>query len=128
MCNNTLPNFKLEGNLEFINCCTCRERSERGRSMMAHSMPSMSMMKNPSKCFSRIVSKIENTRYVLHQNISLLMPILNCKELHINVVRASGWLALVDHCDCSFVIFIEYCQLLLQSQGPLRQIEDISSS
>ncbi len=80
---------------------------------MTHSMQSMPMMKNPSKCFSRIVSKIENARYVPHQDISLLAPILNCKELHINVTRASGWLALVDHCDCSLVIFVEYCWLLL---------------
>ncbi len=113
MCNNTLPNFKLEDNLKFTNCYTYREESERGRSMMTHSKSSMPMMKNPSKCFSQIVSKVENTRYVLHQDISLLMPILNNKELHIDVARVSGQLALVDHCNCGFVIFVEYCQLFL---------------
>ncbi len=102
-----------------------REESDRWMLMMNHSMPSMSMVKDPSKCFSQIISKIENARCVFHQNISLLSPYLNYKELHINMIRASGWLEI--GWSLQLQLLVEYCQLLLCKARVLQDRSKISS-
>ena len=67
MCNNTLPEFKLEDNLKLNNVAhTTNRDSERMWSMVPHGMSSMSMMKNPAKCLGRVVSHIKTARDMLH--------------------------------------------------------------
>ena len=82
--------------------------------MVPHGMPSMSVMQDPPKSFCRIVGHVENARDMLHEDVSLFTPILDCKELHINVVRMCSGLALVYHCDSCLIVFVESSGLLLR--------------
>jgi len=81
--------------------------------MVPHSMLSMPMMKDPPKSFGRIVGHVEGARDMFHQNITLLTPFLDCKELHINVLRACSRFSLVYHCNGCFIMFVEDGGLLL---------------
>jgi len=84
MCNNTLPEFKLEDNLKLINVVHVKKRE---RLMITHDTLNILVMRNPFKCFCRIFSYVESAKDVLHWDICLLAPFLDCRELHINVMR-----------------------------------------
>ncbi len=107
-------------------CYTCDRESGMMQLMMSHGTSSMPMMQNPSKSFCRVVGHIENARDVFHENVSLLVPILDCKELHINVMRMCSGLMLVYHCNGCLVVFIESSGLSLCKAKVLQDRSQIS--
>ena len=48
---------------------------------MAHDATSMTRVQHPTKRFSDIISRIDDTCEMLHDNVALLFPILDCKKI-----------------------------------------------
>jgi len=72
--------------LKLINVARAIDRKlEVAWLMMPHGTSSMLMVKNPTKCFGGIISHVKGSRDMLHQNVALLTPFLDCKELNVNV-------------------------------------------
>jgi len=80
---------------------------------MSHIVLSLSVVKNPPKSFSGIIGHVKDTRDVFHYDVSLFVPFLDCKELHINVSRVCSRLMLVYHCNSCFIVFVVGSGLLL---------------
>jgi len=80
---------------------------------MSHCSAGMPMMQDPTKGFGRIVCHIQNTSDVLHENVTLPMPFLYCKELDIDVPGTCGGFALIDHSNCSLIVFVKNCRMFL---------------
>jgi len=74
---------------------------------MSHCLTRMSAMEHPTKCFHFIVGWIQYTRNMAHSDVSLTLPFLYSKVLYIDMTRTSGRLAVINHIDDSFIVFID---------------------
>jgi hypothetical protein len=64
-------------------------------------------MKNPAKSLALSINRIDGSRNRLKDDLLGLAPLLNGKELNIDMARAFRRLVLVDCCDGSFIIFTD---------------------
>ena len=74
---------------------------------MAHETTGMTIVKNPADGFSHSITGVENTRDVTEKDVTGRFPILNSEVADVNVARAFGRDAIIDHLDAGFIIFIE---------------------
>ena len=61
-------------------------------------------MEHPTKGFGKIITRVDNTRDVVHNKVTTVLPILNGKGLDINKTRAFSGDTGVDHVDGRLVI------------------------
>lgn len=75
--------------------------------MVTHRTTDVVREKSPPKSFCSLVAGIDNSRDVVHLNLSSRPPLLNCKELNVNVTGTRSRLPLIDHVNAGFVVDIE---------------------
>ena len=72
---------------------------------MAHQATSMAGVEDPSERLGEIIGGVDDPGDVTHFDIASFLPILNCKELYIDVPRAIGGHVGVDHIDSREIVF-----------------------
>lgn len=48
---------------------------------MSHEPATVSCMKNPTKRFSEVIGRVDDTRDMFHDDVTSIFPVLNGKEL-----------------------------------------------
>ena len=76
---------------------------------------SMAQVQGPSESFGRLISHIDNTGQMVHDNNAVASPFLNCKVLDVNMPRVRCGFSLVDHGDGRNVILVQWCRAILQN-------------
>jgi hypothetical protein len=81
-------------------------RSDWGSSktIVTHEAAGMAIVEDPADSFSHSIAGIEDTRDVKKKNVTGRFPILNCKAADVNVARAFGRDAGIDHFHTGFII------------------------
>ena len=80
---------------------------------MSHEAAAVSGVQCPSKWFSEIVGRIDDSRDVFHCDLLGFFPILNGKELCVDASRSFGWHFGVNDLDGGFVITMEFGWVVL---------------
>ena len=76
---------------------------------MAHGTMSMVSKKSPAKCFGGMVGNVDKARDVMHDDDSMMLPLLNGKMLNVNMPGAGSGFALIDHGNGGDVVLVEQC-------------------
>lgn len=81
--------------------------------VVSHGATCMACMEHPAERLGKVISRVDLARYVCHDDVALLFPILDCKPLNFDVARAFGGDFSIDHFDGRFVVAVENrgCQL-----------------
>jgi hypothetical protein len=99
---------------DLINDAHEKHKGQLRRTVVSHGTTGMARMEHPTECLGRLISHIENARKMMHNNNTMLTPLLNHVVLDINMARVRSWLPLVDHGDGRDVIFVERCGAILR--------------
>ena len=59
----------------------------------------MSGMQNPTQGFCQVIRWVDDTRDVLENDVSSILPVLDSKELDVNVPGSLSWLSGIDNLD-----------------------------
>ena len=78
--------------------------------MVSHGMVHMLLVKGPAEHFGSLVRGVDDPWDVAHNDDLVVMPFLNGKVLDINVAGMRHWLLLVNHCNCSLIVHVEWSQ------------------
>jgi hypothetical protein len=74
----------------------------------------MTRMENPSCGLRQRIRRIHYTRYVMHKNVAIILPILNRKRSNVKVARTIGRAARIDNLDGRSIINVYWCWEALQ--------------
>ena len=75
--------------------------------IVSHDAACMSRMENPAERLREVVGRIDDAWNMAHDDVAGVVPILNGKMLDVNVTRAFGGNASVDHFDSRHVVFVD---------------------
>ena len=67
---------------------------------MSHVVMCVSSMENPAEELGQIVAGVNNSRNMLHDNISSFMPFLNSMMLDLDVMCTRSGMRSIDHGSC----------------------------
>ena len=74
---------------------------------MAHCSTRMTVVENPTERFCQIVSGVEDSRYVANDEVASFFPFLDGEVLDVDMSRAFGRDASVDHVDGGFIVVVD---------------------
>jgi hypothetical protein len=75
---------------------------------------SMAQVQCPTESFGCLISHVDNTGQMVHDNNAVAPPFLDCKVLDVNMPRVQRGFPFVDHGDGRNVIFEQWCRAVLQ--------------
>ena len=67
--------------------------------MKTENVRAMSGVKHPTEWFCEIITGVDDTRDVGEDNVSSLFPVLDGKQLYVNVPGAFSWVLGIDEFD-----------------------------
>ena len=67
---------------------------------MPHDAVDMVLMENLSQGLGQVSQWVDDARDELHEDVASIFPVLNGKVLDVDVARALGRHASIDHVDC----------------------------
>lgn len=79
-----------------------------GRDVTHHHAASMAGVEDPAKCLRHEAGRVDNTRDVFHENVTVVLPILDSKELNVNVRAVFGCDVMVDDFDSRQIVFVKH--------------------
>ena len=74
---------------------------------MAHDAACMAAVKNPSQRFGHIIGGVDDAGDVVHDDVASVLPFLDGKMLDVDVPRAFGGHACIDHANGRHVVFVD---------------------
>lgn len=74
-----------------------------GNAVVAHHTTAMSVVQNPTKCFGKSVTGVDDTGTMMAGNVDTF-PFLNRKPLDVDVSCTGSRFALVDHGNGGFIV------------------------
>ena len=80
---------------------------------MSHEIGGMPMMKNPSQCLCKHISRIHDSREMDQDNVLHKSPVLECKIPDLYMTRVISGSTVIDNLDCRVIVFIDGCRLSL---------------
>lgn len=80
---------------------------EKRELVVSHDTASMTLMKDPSQRLGEVVRGIEDPWNVTHHNVPSIFPILDGKELDVNVARSLSGDLRIDHPDGRHVVIVD---------------------
>jgi len=85
-------------------------------------------VQNPSKGFCEVVSRIEDARNVFQDDFASLFPVLDGKELDVNVAGTFSGVSGIDKLDCGGIVFMKDDGLFLWEAKLLEDGSEIKSN
>ena len=74
---------------------------------MPHGAAGMALMEDPAQGLGEIIRWVDDPRDEFHEDVASIFPVLNGKVLDIDVARALGRDASVDHVDGQLVVTVK---------------------
>ena len=79
--------------------------------VVTHRAACVTVVKNPSERLGQVVTRVDHTGDMPHDDLTVLTPRLNRKELHFNVTCPGSRLLVVDDVDAGLVIHMHRARI-----------------
>ena len=80
---------------------------------MTHQTANMAMMKRRCERIGERVGRVDDSRDICQDNLTVSFPFLNCKMLYVNMTRSWGRGASIIQQNSGSIIFVESTWLVL---------------